>query len=270
LVFYQANESFFNMNNIVFLCIKIDRITVNELIENIADYILTNSSNVIAHHNLHSLYLYHHDNKLQEFYKRSSKTHADGMSLIFLGNLLGIPLLREHRITYVDLILPLMEKAAEKGWRVYFVGSKPGVGEEAVKRLRSKYPNLQIASHHGYFDSKPASDENQNLLANITAFRTDILMVGMGMPRQEHWILDNLDSINSYVILPCGACMDYVAGVVRTPPRWAGRIGLEWLFRLISEPSRLWKRYLVEPWFICSLIVKEYCFKISELINRFR
>jgi N-acetylglucosaminyldiphosphoundecaprenol N-acetyl-beta-D-mannosaminyltransferase len=252
------------MNTFSFLGLKIYPITIHKLLDHVEQNIALKTKCIIANHNLHSLYLYHHDNKLQQFFKHSTMTHVDGMGLIYLGKLLGIPLHREHRITYVDLVLPLMASAAQKGWRIFFVGSKPGVGEEAAERLRSKYPKLQIASHHGYFDSKPTSDENRKVLANITAFRTDILMVGMGMPRQEHWILDNLDSINSYVILPSGACMDYVAGVVRTPPRWAGRIGLEWLFRLFSEPRRLWKRYLVEPWFICLLITKDYFFRITN------
>jgi N-acetylglucosaminyldiphosphoundecaprenol N-acetyl-beta-D-mannosaminyltransferase len=257
-------ERLHSMHNYSFLEITIDQVTIDELIEYIYFAVTLKKKSIIANHNLHSLYLVHHNHSLQQFYGYSALTHIDGMGIVIIGNLLGIPIRKEHRITYVDLVPLLMAKAAEKGWRIFFVGSKRGVGEEAVKRLRSMFPKLQIASHHGYFNATSASYENQKVLAEITAFRTDILMVGMGMPRQEHWILDNLDSINSYVILPSGACMDYVAGVVRTPPRWAGRIGLEWLFRLFSEPRRLWKRYLVEPWFICLLITKDYLFRIKN------
>jgi N-acetylglucosaminyldiphosphoundecaprenol N-acetyl-beta-D-mannosaminyltransferase len=73
------------------------------------------------------------------------------------------------------------------------------------------------------------------------------LMVGMGMPRQEHWVLDHLDTLPNCPILTCGACFEYIAGVQRTPPRWMGRIGLEWLARLVMDPRRLWRRYLLEP-----------------------
>jgi N-acetylglucosaminyldiphosphoundecaprenol N-acetyl-beta-D-mannosaminyltransferase len=79
--------------------------------------------------------------------------------------------------------------------------------------------------------------------------------VGMGMPRQEHWIMDNLHRLHSMVVLPCGASIDYVCGEIPTPPRWAGRWGLEWLCRLLAEPRRLWKRYLIEPWFLGQLFL---------------
>jgi N-acetylglucosaminyldiphosphoundecaprenol N-acetyl-beta-D-mannosaminyltransferase len=83
-------------------------------------------------------------------------------------------------------------------------------------------------------------------------------MVGMGMPRQEHWIVDNFELLGPVVVLPCGAAIDYVAGEIPTPPRWAGRCGLEWLYRLAAEPGRLWKRYLIEPWFVLLLMGRHW------------
>jgi N-acetylglucosaminyldiphosphoundecaprenol N-acetyl-beta-D-mannosaminyltransferase len=109
---------------------------------------------------------------------------------------------------------------------------------------------------HGYFD--PGGEENERVLRAIEAFAPDVLLVGMGMPRQEHWIMDNLDRLGSTVLLPCGASIDYVAGEIPTPPRWAGRWGLEWLYRLLAEPGRLWKRYLIEPWFLGYLLVTQW------------
>lgn len=109
----------------------------------------------------------------------------------------------------------------------------------------------------GYFDATAGSAENQKMLELINAYQPNVLMVGMGMPRQEHWILDNLESIHANTILTCGACIDYIAGVIPTPPRWMGRFGLEWLSRLLSEPKRLWRRYLLEPWFVATLFVRE-------------
>ncbi|MEM7590395.1 MAG: WecB/TagA/CpsF family glycosyltransferase [Cyanobacteria bacterium P01_A01_bin.83] len=86
----------------------------------------------------------------------------------------------------------------------------------------------------------------------------NILMVGMGMPRQEKWILDNIEDIEANIILPSGACADYVADETPTPPRWMGQVGLEWLYRLVIDPKRLWRRYLVEPWFLAKLFLKEF------------
>lgn len=214
---------------------------------------------ILANHNLHSLYLFHHDPKLREFFFRADLAHIDGMGLVFLGRLFRHRLQREQRVTYVDWVRPLMREAARRGWRVFFVGGKPGVGETAQRLLREEFPGLTMSVHHGYFDMTRDSAENAGILAAIRDFRTDVLMVGMGMPRQEQWILDNLESLECRAILPAGACFDYIAKVIPTPPRWMGRMGLEWLYRLCSEPRRLWRRYLVEPLFICRLVLKHLC-----------
>jgi N-acetylglucosaminyldiphosphoundecaprenol N-acetyl-beta-D-mannosaminyltransferase len=123
--------------------------------------------------------------------------------------------------------------------------------------LMKEFPSLDLRVHHGYFDSRPGCYENLEILSRINAYRPHVLMVGMGMPHQEHWILDNLDQLDANAILPVGACMDYVAGHISTPPRWMGRMGLEWLYRFSCEPKRLGRRYLIEPLFIIRLLAKE-------------
>jgi N-acetylglucosaminyldiphosphoundecaprenol N-acetyl-beta-D-mannosaminyltransferase len=212
---------------------------------------------IIANHNLHSIYIYHHDPKMRDFYAKSTYIHIDSMALVFLGKLLGFSLEREQRVTYVDWTNPLISEAAKQGWRIFYLGSKPGVAEQGAEILREQFSSLQIITADGYFDACADSPENQAILAQIQKYQPHILMVGMSMPRQEHWILDNWEQINANAILPCGATIDYVAGAVPTPPRWAGRIGLEWLFRLLAEPKRLWRRYLVEPWFLFKLLIIE-------------
>lgn len=205
---------------------------------------------IISNHNLHSVYLYHHDAKMRQFDTIADYVHIDGMPLVWVGKLMGLPLKREHRVTYADWTPRIMAEAAEKGWRVFYLGSKPGVAQRGVEILQRNYPSLQITAHHGYFDARPNSSESQNILAMIQEYQPHILMVGMSMPRQEHWILDHYQKISANAILPSGAAIDYIAGAVPTPPRWSGRLGLEWLFRLIAEPRRLWQRYFVEPLFL--------------------
>ena len=245
------------MSAFSFLGITVNALTMNELHVLINDAVKKEKTCVIGHHNLHSLYIYHHEYKMREFYKRSKFIHIDGMPLIFLGRLLGYPLQRRHRLTYVDWIRPLMREAARQRLRVFFVGSKPGVAAQAEKVLKAEIPELQLQTIHGYFDLTPESKENQEVLESIEAYKPNILVVGMGMPRQEYWILDNLGKLNANIILTAGACMDYVARIVPTPPRWMGQLGLEWLHRLLSEPKRLWRRYLLEPWFVLKLLLRE-------------
>ncbi len=212
---------------------------------------------ILANHNLNSVQLCQRDLKMREFYQRAQYAHIDGMPLVFLSRLLGHDVRREHRVTYIDWTVPLMKCAAEAGWRVFYLGSKPGVADAGARILQERFPALQIATHSGYFDTTRGAGDNQAVLELIRAYRPNILFVGMGMPRQEHWILENLEDISANVVLPSGACIDYIAGVVPTPPRWMGRVGMEWLYRLGSEPGRLWKRYLVEPWYLLPLLGRE-------------
>jgi N-acetylglucosaminyldiphosphoundecaprenol N-acetyl-beta-D-mannosaminyltransferase len=129
------------------------------------------------------------------------------------------------------------------------------VAEQGAAILRDKFSDLQIATAHGYFDVHLDSQGSQNVLEAINAYQPNVLMVGMGMPRQEHWLVDNIRHLHANVVLNAGATMDYVVGVVPTPPRWSGRLGLEWLYRLAAEPKRLWRRYLIEPWFVLGLFL---------------
>ena len=244
-----------------FLGISVHALTMEDLHRTMSDVIANNDKAIIANHNMHSLYIYHRDAKMRAFYQCARYVHVDGMPLIFLGRLFGYPLNRSHRVTYVDWVRPLMKEAARHQWRVFFLGSKPGMAEKAARILSAEFPGLKMLTHHGYFDMNVDSPENQAVLRRMRDFQPHVLMVGMGMPRQEHWILENYEHLSANVVLPAGACMDYVAGVVPTPPRWMGQIGLEWLYRLFSEPKRLWKRHLVEPWFVLRILFKELILK---------
>lgn len=240
------------------LGVQVDALSISDLNFLISQSIQHNHKWVIANHNLHSLYLYHHDAKMRDFYKLAAYTHIDGMPLIVAGKLLGYPLKREQRVTYVDWVWKLMGDAVKNNWRIFYLGSKPGVAERGAEILCKRFPGLQIQTAHGYIDMRRGSEDNQQLIKAINAYQPHVLMVGMGMPRQEHWILEHFDILDVNSILPSGACIDYVAGAVPTPPRWMGRFGLEWLYRLFSEPKRLWKRYLVEPWFVMKLFIYDF------------
>ena len=237
------------------LNVEFDTLTLADLNRVISDSVYHSESRIVAYHNLHSVYLFQYDHGLREYYKKADVIHIDGMSIIYIARLFGFSLLREQRVTYLDWIYPLMEKSASEGWKVFYLGGKPGVAEKAAEVLRKQYCGLQIRTHHGYFGKE--NKENEAVLQLINSYQPDLLLVGMGMPTQEHWILQNYSKVNECVILAPGACFDYIAGEIPTPPRWMGRIGLEWLFRLASEPKRLWKRYLWEPWHVLFLIMKE-------------
>jgi N-acetylglucosaminyldiphosphoundecaprenol N-acetyl-beta-D-mannosaminyltransferase len=241
-----------------FLGIRVHLKTMSELQALVSSTISFGGQAVIANHNLHSLYLFHRQPQLRDFYGDAEWIHIDGIPIVYLARIFGYAAKREHRTTYADWLPKLMQAAASEGWRVFYVGSPAEVAEQGAKLLRAKCPGLQIRTRDGYFDARRGSADNESVLQAINAYKPHLLLVGMGMPRQELWIHENRGRICANVILPAGAAMDYVAGAVRTPPRWSGRVGLEWAFRLFDEPQRLWRRYLLEPWFLVGILLKEW------------
>jgi N-acetylglucosaminyldiphosphoundecaprenol N-acetyl-beta-D-mannosaminyltransferase len=232
-------------------------LTMADLNSIIAEMIDGGGRSIIGHHNLHSIFLTQRDPLVNRFFEKADIVHFDSMPLVALGKVLGHPLGRAHRVTYVDWLQPLMALSAERGWRVFYLGGRPGVAAKAARILEKKHPGLSLETHHGYFDASCGSAENREVLEVVRQSGTQLLLVGMGMPRQENWVLENLEGISANAILTAGACFDYVAGAIPVPPRWSGRLGLEWLFRLASEPRRLARRYLVEPWFVLPLVARE-------------
>ncbi|MBM3126042.1 MAG: WecB/TagA/CpsF family glycosyltransferase [Chloroflexi bacterium] len=244
------------------LGVDLDAVTQDQLCNHIVDAVQGSRRRVIANHNLHSIYLFHHDPGLREFYRETEVNHIDSMPLVFLARMMGYKVDRIHRVTYMDWIWKLMEMSEARSWQVYYLGGRPGIADQAAIRIKRRFPTLKLDTMHGYFNKQ--GDENEKVLDMINAARPNILFVGMGMPLQEKWIYENLDRLHANAILTAGACFDYIAGRLPTPPRWLGQIGLEWSFRLFSEPRRLWKRYLVEPWFLSGVVLKELRSKIHR------
>ncbi|WP_370652040.1 WecB/TagA/CpsF family glycosyltransferase [Phenylobacterium sp.] len=214
----------------------------------LATWVSTGAPALIANHNLHSLYLLQKRPELAAFFAEADLIEADSTPLLVFAGLLGWPARPFHRCTYLDWRPQFWSLANRHGWRVFYLGAAPGVAQRAAERLSAAYPGAVIGVRDGYFDPEPNSADNAAVLDTITAFAPDVLLVGMGMPRQEFWILDNRAALPSCVILPVGAAFDYEAGAQKAAPRWMGRAGLEWLFRLVSDPGRLWRRYGLEPW----------------------
>src|ERR1700733_9800699 len=248
-----------NIDTVAFLGLTLQPRSIPEMNELVEQGIRERQKSIISNQNLHSVYLLHRHPKLKEFYSHVHWTYVDGMPLVALGRLYGYPLHREQRVTNVDWTGPLMELAASRGWRVFNLGSSRQVAEQGAAKLRNLYPGLQIEVSDGFFDARRGSAENEALVQRINAYRPDLLMVGMGMPRQELWTQENYSQLDAHVILSStGAALDYFAGAVPTPPRWSGRCGLEWFFRLVGEPRRLFARYLIEPWYVLLLLLLDY------------
>ena len=220
--------------------------TLEDYLEVARRAVASGTPRTVLYHNLHSLYLWHRSAALRRHHENATVL-VDGMPVIALLRLAGIPATRDQRVTYVDFIMPLLRLARDESWRVFHVGQSADVQARALERIRAELPGIDIAGRDGYFDQSPGSADNRELVARINARGTDLLLVGFGTPRQEAWLHAHRGAIDAPAVFACGACMEYVAGEVRTPPRWLGRAGLEWSWRLLENPRRFGFRYLVEP-----------------------
>jgi len=210
---------------------------------------------LIGNHNLHSLYLCLKQSGFRDYYKLPDLIEIDSMPLIAWGRLMGHDLRRENRLTYLDFRDQFWAFCQANAYHVYHIGGVPEAVEPARARLLKDYPQLQLTLDHGYFAM--GSDKDHALVQKIDQLRPDILLIGMGMPRQEYWIESHIDNLRARIIMPIGAAFDYEAGLQFQPDRASGQLGFEWLMRLIHDPRRLAKRYLIEPWFLIPLMIKD-------------
>jgi N-acetylglucosaminyldiphosphoundecaprenol N-acetyl-beta-D-mannosaminyltransferase len=226
---------------------EVDAVTPAEVIAFAEACVRTHVGSIVANHNLHSLYLLHRHPEMAAFYAHADLIEADSRPLIAWGRLLGRPIERRHRATYLDWRELFWRAAQAGGWRVFHLGCTAEAGKRAAEVLRARWPGVHIAVRDGFFNMADTAVTGA-VLDEIIAFRPDILLVGMGMPRQELWVARFRDQLPPCVVFTVGAAFDYEAGVTPTPPRWSGKLGIEWLFRLAAEPRRLFSRYFIEPW----------------------
>ena len=235
----------------------VDLVRPEEVLHHVETWVEAGRKVVIANHNLNSLALLQKEPRLQRFYERADLVEVDSTPLIHFAKLLGLHGKAFHRCTYLDWRDHFWSLVDRKGWRVMYIGGEQPVVERAREKLSAQYPRADIKVRNGFFDAKTGSAGNAAVVDEVKAFKPHILFVGMGMPRQELWILDNLDALPDCAVFSVGAAFDYEAGEQKAAPRWMGRMGVEWLFRLVNDPKRLARRYLLEPWSLSHLIAAD-------------
>jgi N-acetylglucosaminyldiphosphoundecaprenol N-acetyl-beta-D-mannosaminyltransferase len=226
------------------LGVRIDPVTLPQLLAHIEQRIAQRQQTMITYANVYAINLAYEQPWFRDVLNQSTLTFCDGFGVKWGARLLGqhIP----QRFTPPDWLDQLAALGSQRGYRFFLLGARPGVAWRAAQQLRAAHPDLRIAGvHHGYFDKTPGSAENDAVVRYINAVQPDILILGFGMPLQEHWLHENWPHLNTRVALTGGALFDYISGEVRRGPRWMTDNGFEWLARLVIEPRRLWQRYLV-------------------------
>jgi N-acetylglucosaminyldiphosphoundecaprenol N-acetyl-beta-D-mannosaminyltransferase len=180
---------------------------------------------------------------LRAIYNASGLTTPDGMAVVW-----WLKLHRQRHVTRVygpDLLQAVCAHLADSGARHYFYGGAPGVAEKLVARLRRQVPGLQVAGIISPPFRALTAEEDAEVRRQIAASQADIVWVGIGSPRQEMWMAEHCGQVGAPVLVGVGAAFDFLSGSKPQAPLWVQRSGLEWLFRLFSEPRRLWKRYVL-------------------------
>jgi N-acetylglucosaminyldiphosphoundecaprenol N-acetyl-beta-D-mannosaminyltransferase len=180
------------------------------------------------------------DPRLREIVHGCDVISADGQSVVWASRLQGKRL--PARVAGIDLMQELLRLAEHEGYRVFVLGARREVLEQAIGKFRSRYPRLEIA---GYRDGYFGESESDAVCAEIRAARADILLVAISSPRKEYWLASNLHRVDVRFAMGVGGAIDVIAGVTRRAPRVVQQLGLEWLFRLGQEPRRLFARYAV-------------------------
>ena len=213
---------------------------------------------IVLNVNAHCLNLCHGDEGLRRFFAGADVVFCDGVGVRLAARMLGGRL--PERITYADWLPRLATLAEERGFTLFFLGARPGVAREAARRLRRFHAGLKIVGvRHGFFDHGGGSPENGTVVAEINAARPDILLVGLGMPLQERWLMENHHRLDVGVALTGGAVFDYASGRLRRGPHVLPDNGFEWLARLLVEPRRLWRRYLLgNPLFLARILSQRW------------
>ena len=179
---------------------------------------------------------------LMELLNRGDIVAPDGVPLVWLGRLRGRQMTRVYG---PDSMLAIIDAAQEQGLTHYFYGGASGVPELLKAKLEQRYPKMKVVGMYSPPFRAPTSEEDEAEVRRINEAKPDFVWIGFGSPKQDRWVADHRHRLDAAAVLAVGAAFDYNAGLLRKAPGWMQRSGLQWFFRLVTEPLRLWKRYTV-------------------------
>ena len=230
------------------LGVEVSAINMGQAVGQIQEWIEKRTPNYVTVTPAHGVMDCHNRPELKPIFNASGMTTPDGMAIVWLLKLYG----HEHvsRVYGPDLMLAVCEAGVAQGWRHYFYGGNPGVAEKLSGELVRRYPGLVTAGHFCPPFRPLTAEESEEVMQAIQEAKPDIIWVGLSTPKQEEWMAEFVDKLDVPVLVGVGAAFDFITRSKKQAPKWIQRSGLEWLFRLLSEPGRLWRRYIQYPKFV--------------------
>lgn len=232
---------------------QIDNLSMEETLHTIEKFIQSGQPHQHVVVNVDKLVKASRDVELRRIINACPLINVDGMPVVWASRLLGKPL--KERVAGVDLFESLMKRSAEKGWRVYLLGAREEVVSGVKQVYMRKYPGLTVAGYrNGYW--KP--EEEAEVVAQIKAAQADLLFVAISSPMKEHFLGRYQAELKIPFAMGVGGTFDVVVGKVKRAPVWMQDAGLEWFYRFLQEPRRMFKRYFIDDMFFFWLLLKEY------------
>lgn len=231
------------------LGVGVSAITMAQAISTVDGWIAERVRHYVCITGVHGVMECYRDAALRAIHNAAGLVTPDGMPLVFLSRLRG-----HHHVERVygpDLMAALCQHSVTRGHRHYLYGGHPDVNRHLAERLARRFPGLQLVGAYAPPFRPLDAEEDAQVVRTINAARPDIIWVGLSTPKQERWMAAHRDRLDAPVMIGVGAAFDFLAGAKRQAPRWVQRSGFEWLFRLATEPRRLWRRYLTNnPLFV--------------------
>lgn len=231
------------------LDVMIDAVTMNEAVLIVENFIIEKKARLVATANAEMVMMAQSDDELASILSKADLVIPDGAGVVWAARYKGhsVP----ERVAGFDLVQEILKKSAQKGYRIYFLGSAPGIAAQAKMWAERQYPGVNITGvRDGYF----STEEDSEIIDEIKLCKPDILLVALGVPKQEKWLSKNLTQLNIPVSIGVGGSFDVMAGVTERAPMWMQRANLEWLYRLLSQPKRA-MRMLALPRFVLSVVL---------------
>ena len=246
--------------------INFDFIPQGHILDILQNWRITGKRTYLAVTNPHSVMLCRRDPDMRHATAHATLTLPDGVGIILAAKLLGYG--RRHRCTGPALMLEICDRGRELNFRHFFLGGAQGIPEKLAHRLQSRFPGLHVCGTLSPPFRHLSDDEDNQLVRYINSTKPDILWIGLGAPKQEIWMANHFGRIHAPVMIGVGAAFDFHSGNLSWAPGWVRRFGIEWAYRLLREPRRMWRRNLDSPLFLLHVLAQSLRSRLYSFLHR--